>query len=194
MTCDELLTNEMVIRIYKNNETVYINQLIDCMQKRKFEYYLNLLPSNFKEKTKEELLVVFKESFSHFGLNIIKGKYNPEKSRFDTYFFAIFKNKMLNIWRNRNRIIDIDPEMLNRIENNDSFAVTNDLIAKIDSVLNLLPEFCKTYIEMHYYEKLKNREIAAILGYASGDVVKTMFNRDCKKKLKAMLQTIHHNN
>ena len=46
-----------------------------------------------------------------------------------------------------------------------------------------LKEPCATFFRLHYYEDFSYREIAEMLGYASEDVVKTMFYR-CKKTFR----------
>ena len=141
-----------------------------------------------KGKTKDK--DVAKDIFTNAVLILLKnaknGKIEASDTKVETYLMTTCRYIQSNLNKRKGKPVewDLDDLLAGITEENPDLAIDKEaLLVRVEETMARLKEPCATLFRLHYYEGYSYREIAEMLGYASEDVVKTMFYR-CKKTFR----------
>lgn len=135
----------------------------------------------------EEAMMAFHDAVLAFDRNVRRKDFN-EKSKARTYFFTILKRcfwKLRDKQRSKVHLVEqSEDSIISRVEKE---ATVEELYIREEShlllcqAINACGQPCKRILQLHR-NNFSNEEIAAILGIASADSVKTQLYR-CRKKI-----------
>jgi len=121
--------------------------------------------------------------------NVHNGKINDLSSGIKTYLFGIAKNKARDIIKSesryqRNGALGVIKEDLTQgIEQKEKFEI---IIAKVNEAMNRMGDPCLSILRLFYFERMKFRDIAPLVGHDRPDTTKTRKHR-CLKTLSDMI-------
>ncbi len=137
----------------------------------------------------QDALDIFQEAVIIFYREVKLNKMK-EDTNIDGFIYTVSRNLYLNKLRitNRHEAFEYseggynseNPSIERHLEMKDS---ENEMMA----LLSNLGDKCKALLKALIFDDLDYQEVAAKLGFASGDVVKTQKHR-CKKKLEKLLE------
>jgi len=138
--------------------------------------------------SKEDAKDIFQDSIIAF-YNNVKRKKVVLKSKISTYIYSIARNQWLKHLRDSKKTYEFDQNDLIELKSEEN--VFEDLVyteeqLMIAKLITSAGEKCKQLLQLYYFEKLKMRNIAAKLKYASEQVAKNQKSK-CMKKLKAIV-------
>ncbi|MEQ9263384.1 MAG: sigma-70 family RNA polymerase sigma factor [Owenweeksia sp.] len=117
--------------------------------------------------------------------NAVSGKLQKLSGSLKTYLFAIGKNKVRELMRQRSKVFSMagempdqadEPELEQKMEKEKRLqAVTHSF--------NQLGEGCKKLLQLFYYQNLRMEEIMLKLGYKNSDTAKNQKYK-CMQKLR----------
>jgi RNA polymerase sigma factor (sigma-70 family) len=136
-----------------------------------------------------DALDIYQDAIVALRENALKGKLNNLQSNLSTYLFAIAKNKIYRVHREKSKLsfdegltldeknIEIDVDLFDK-------KLTNEQIV-LRKWLPQLGERCKEILNLYYYKGFNLDEITQILNYSNKQVLKSQKSR-CLKKLKEL--------
>lgn len=138
----------------------------------------------------EDLQDILNDAVTDLILYVRSDKFEPSETKLSTFFYAIAKNKWLNVIRQRSRephFIDI-PEAL---QSKSYRPILDDLISseekkEVKVALERLDQSCFNLLYKYWIQDMKLKDIAAELD-VSEEVVKKRHER-CRKKLRIYLK------
>ena len=115
------------------------------------------------------------------------GKLNPDVN-FEAYLFSICKNLWFKQLQKNKEGIKLDKVELDLpIEEVQLFSIlSKERQTIIENLLNHLGEDCKKILTYYYYDRLRMKRIAELMGYANEQVAKNK-KSNCMKKMKEIL-------
>jgi RNA polymerase sigma factor (sigma-70 family) len=162
---------EALVMLYQSNQKVI----------RGFVTSNRGLPDDAEDMLQEALLILWER--------VRSGRFE-HAAKLDTFVFGTVKNLWLRHLARKRREVrgafnldDVpldDPSSLDRL-------VENEQAAAISRALERLGEPCRTLLLLFYWEERSMAEIAAALGFANADTVKSK-KYQCKKALRQMLE------
>lgn len=138
----------------------------------------------------EDLQDILNDAVTDLILYIRSDKFEPSETKLSTFFYAIAKNKWLNVIRQRSRephFTDI-PEAM---QSESHQPILDELISveekkEVKVALERLDQSCFDLLYKYWIQDMKLKDIAAELN-VSEEVVKKRHER-CRKKLKLYLK------
>jgi RNA polymerase sigma factor (sigma-70 family) len=139
----------------------------------------------------EDHLEVYHDAVLAFYDIWLEGRYDASRASISTLLCAIGKNKLLTRlgkqqkhveWSELTPLIDTADE--------DTPAPEEDLITRVEKVIETLGDGCKEIIMLFYYQRCSVRDIVERLQYKNENVVKAHKSR-CMKRLKDLVQSSH---
>lgn len=131
---------------------------------------------------------IFSEALLILWDNAERGRIRPSSVQLQTYLIAICRNTQINMGKRKGKPSEGDfDDLLSQLaaENPNIVLDKEALLMRVQDTLARMTEGCQTLFNLRYWKGEHNGEIATMLGYASGHVVKTlMFN--CRAKFKAL--------
>ena len=123
----------------------------------------------------EEAIEIFQNSVIILYDNVIQGKVD-KIDNIKNYLFTIGKNKAFELFRRKKKKTNYDDisyayYIADEKDNNKQELETN--ISKMQVVLRQLGDPCKTLLELFYFKKMNNSEIAVLMDYQNENTVKT---------------------
>lgn len=162
---------EALVMLYQSNQKVI----------RGFVTSNSGLPDDAEDMLQEALVVLWER--------VRSGRFE-QTAKLDTFVFATVKNLWLRrLSRKRREVrgaVNPDDVALNDPSPLD-LLVENEQAAAISTALERLGEPCKTLLVLFYWEERSMAEIAATLGFANADTVKSK-KYQCKEALRQMLK------
>ena len=185
MTQFQLYSDQNLIEALKRGETDLLGQFY-LANKKEFIHWTE----KYYQCDRIQALDIFQDSVIILYENIVSGKFVKTNSTLKTYLFAIAKNILLKKHRDAKRIAN-NPIDLENVEIGESFfdPIEEEKYEKAMQAFADTKEPCKSILKMYYYQKLSMDEIAGMLGYKSGDVVKNQKLR-CIKSLREIANTM----
>ena len=123
----------------------------------------------------EEAIELFQTSVIIMYDNIIQGKID-HLDNIKSYLFTIGKNKAFELFRRKKKqsnFEDISFAHYVAEESNNEKAELEKDIAEMQIILRRMGDPCKTLLELFYFKKLSNSEIASLMEYQNENTVKT---------------------
>lgn len=162
---------EALVMLYQSNQKVI----------RGFVTSNSGLPDDAEDMLQEALVVLWER--------VRSGRFE-QTAKLDTFVFATVKNLWLRrLSRKRREVrgaVNPDDVALNDPSPLD-LLVENEQAAAISTALERLGEPCKTLLVLFYWDERSMAEIAATLGFANADTVKSK-KYQCKEALRQMLK------
>ncbi|MCC5932231.1 MAG: sigma-70 family RNA polymerase sigma factor [Cyclobacteriaceae bacterium] len=133
---------------------------------------------------------VFQFSVIKLYENIVNRRINEFKASVKTYVFAIAKNKISEIRkRNAKWVFQADElikdDLYELLDWHAEENYKNDLINRLNEVLNRLGKPCSEILKLFYYHNQSLHQMAEILSYKNVDSVKTQKYK-CLSRLRKM--------
>ena len=159
----------------------YLNNKVE-MESEKF-----ILPKSFEDKIEETLESLDKKNLEkeekwYFNKNI---KTLKNDDFFKTWLIRIVINESNNLYKKRQREIAFEKDHFSKIKVNDTY---KDLT--LHNAINSLDDDLRTITILFYFEDLKYKDIAKVLGIKEG-TVKSRLSR-AKERLFTMLKEEFH--
>ena len=146
--------------------------------------------------TQEDADDILNDSVSDLVLRLREEDFHLRETRLSTFFYAIAKNKWLNILRGRARTLHTSDISLQVEVPSDAPAPLDDLIAReqrtlIHQALSKLDDSCFSLLYQFWIEDKKLKDIAINLRISEMSVKKR--HERCRKKLRKFLEKQQHN-
>lgn len=123
----------------------------------------------------EEAIELFQNSVIILYDNVIQGKVDTIDN-LKSYLFTIGRNKAYELFRRRKKNTsyeDISFAHYIAVENSNEKETFENQIMIMQQVLRKMGHPCKTLLELFYFKKLANKEIAVLMDYQNENTVKT---------------------
>lgn len=140
----------------------------------------------------EQAKDVFQDAVIAFYSNIQTGKLTTLTCTLKSYLFEIGKRKLINLLKRERRITyEIDPQLINRKENEDYMNEENEVHSQeqIREAIAKLPEDCQSVLKLFYFKEYDMDSIAREMGYKNADTAKSK-KSVCMKRLLTELKKI----
>lgn len=175
-------------------------RILDQIRKGDEEALVTLYRTNQKQiaafvmrnhGTKDDTEDLLQEGLVILWERVRTGSYE-HTSRISTFIFGIVKNLwMRRLARARREIVasvEDDPPPSNALSPLEEL-IESEESARIASALETLGDPCKKLLLLYYWEEISMDEIAARLGFANADTVKSK-KYQCKKALQKLLKDL----
>ena len=183
----------------------YSNSILDAFIKSHRGRIMNYLQNNFSI-TKEESEDIFQDSFIILFHKAKEGHLDELTSSVSTYFFAICRNKAMELLRKKGRYIHAPFEnetklievflesKINKILSFDEDGIsTEQKEALVRDIVKNLPSPCNEILWGFYRDGLSMKELAERYGYSNENTAKVTKHRCCdkfKKHFTVMLKNL----
>ncbi len=88
-----------------------------------------------------------------------------KKAKFSTWFYRILYNQSIDLLRTRKAtFVALNEEVLPASDNQEQALAADEQSKKLQQVLTQLPEKQRIAVQLFYFEELKQKEIATIMG------------------------------
>ncbi len=146
--------------------------------------------TNTHNCSEEQAVDIYQYAILSFYENVVDGSFEEMNAAgIKTYLYSIGKNKLLGDLRKKTKItfqgkfndddliLDEDEFEIEKIEKYD----------KISEVIRSMGDPCKRILELFYFNKLSADEIAEIMGYSSGNTVRSLKYK-CIQRIKKLIE------
>ena len=160
---------ELVKKVSEERDEIAFSEIFDFIAPKINAYYIknNLSIEQAEELTQEVLSTIW-----------LKAElFNPEKSKFITWSFAIARNKKIDFYR-KNKKNNLDEEDIRDFLYENNKSDDYELESTIKNITQELDENQKKLIKMSFFEQKSHKNIAAELEIPLGTV---------KSKIRATL-------
>lgn len=154
--------------------------------------FLNWLKNNH-DCDEEDAKDIFQLSMVIFYHNVMKGKLDNMDSAVNTYLFAIGKNKIRELRREKNKTLNLKEAIKKLVI--DGGTIEQEETEKemeveiVRTALKDLGDPCKSLLEHYYYYQFSMKEIAQKLNYKSANTVKNS-KYQCMQRLQRLVMAI----
>ena len=152
---------DLVNKIAKERNEIAFSQIFDFIAPKINAYYIknNLSIEQAEELTQEVLSTIWSKA----------DLFNPEKSKFTTWSFAIARNKKIDFYR-KNKKNNLDEEDIRDFLYENNKSDDYEIESTIKKITEELDENQKKLIKMSFFEQKSHKNIAAELEIPLGTV------------------------
>ena len=152
---------ELVKKIAEDRNEIAFSEIFDFIAPKINAYYIknNLSIEQAEELTQEVLSTIWSKA----------DLFNPEKSKFTTWSFAIARNKKIDFYR-KNKKNNLDEEDIRDFLYENNKSDDYEIESTIKKITQELDENQKKLIKMSFFEQKSHKKIAAELEIPLGTV------------------------
>ena len=168
---------ELVERV-KNGDPKAAKEMYTVLRPVFFNY--------FKKYSIEENIMkdLYQDTMLAFYRNMVRNKYDFRKSKLSTYFLAIAKNKVVDYFKSRDKIIDEVSDVV--YEPYTPPELTEQQLLLKEKFMQLGNK-CQNIIRLFYYRGLSLKDIVDLGHYKDENSVKSQKSR-CMKQLRSLIK------
>ncbi|MGW8121659.1 RNA polymerase sigma factor [Roseivirga echinicomitans] len=146
--------------------------------------------TNTHNCSEEQAIDIYQYAILSFYENVVDGSFEEMNiAGIKTYLYSIGKNKLLGDLRKNTRItFQGEFKEGDLILEDDEFEIEKiEKYDKVREVINAMGDPCKRILELYYFNKLPNEEIAEIMGYNTAKTVKNLKYK-CIQRIKKLIE------
>jgi RNA polymerase sigma-70 factor (ECF subfamily) len=138
--------------------------------------------------SKEEATEIYQYAILTFYENVVDGNFEETtEAALRTYLFSIGKNKYLADLRKNSKITLVEGYEDDLIDTDaDQETTRSEKYNRVEVVIANLGNPCKRILELCYFNKLSNDEIAEVMGYNNGNTVGSIKYK-CIQRIKKII-------
>ena len=172
--------------LIKNIKSGDYNEL-ELVYKEYREEFVKWIMKSFK-CSDDDAKDVYQQTIVTFYENIVNDKIHSFNSSIKTYLFAIGKNKLYAISREKHKFkMEIDDSIGGIVQETDTEEENSRKLKKVEKSMKSLGDPCKKILELYYYHKKTMNDIAKSLGLKNSETAKNMKYK-CLKRLRTITQ------
>lgn len=176
--------SSLIVRLKRGDQQAL--ELIYSDYRQSFIAYI----TNTHNCSEEQAVDIYQHAILSFYENVVDGSFEEMNAAgIKTYLYSIGKNKLLGDLRKKTKITFQgkfnDDDLI--LEDDDFEVEKIEKYDKVREIISSMGDPCKRILELFYFNKLPNEEIAEIMGYNNAKTVKNLKYK-CIQRIKKLIE------